>query len=275
MTPSGARPGGRAELIDRHATEPLWAQVLVDLRTRLELGEFAERFPTDHELMDTYGVSRHTVRDAVRRLHDEGVLERARGRGTFVRRSAIEQPLGALYSLFASAEAQGFEQRSEVLSLELRAGTASSREAGEVLGVDPDEQLVFLERVRFIDDEAFAVDCSWLPATFAEPLLEVDFSHTALYRELAKLCDVTPTHGWERIEPQLPTPRQRELLGVGDDIAVFAIERLASDGERAIEWRHSVVRGDRYSFVARWSGAQVDTTLEPSTVGSPESREHR
>lgn len=246
--------------VDRTSPVPLWSQVLEDLRDRLGSGEFAEQFPTDLELMDSYGVSRHTARDAVRRLSDEGLVDRERGRGTFVRATAIEQPLGALYSLFQSIEAQGFEQRSQVLRLVER----TDAEAAGVLGVGADEPLVFLERVRLLDDEPIAVDCSWLPASFARPLLEVDFTRTALYEELRVRCGVQPSNGWERIEPRLPSGAQRELLELAPDVAVFAIERLASDDDRALEWRHSVVRGDRYAFVARWSGAAVATGMEPA-----------
>lgn len=246
--------------VDRGSPIPLWSQVLDDLRVRLADGEFDARFPTDQELMDTYGVSRHTARDAVRRLADEGLVDRERGRGTFVRSRAFEQPLGALYSLFQSIEAQGHEQRSQVLTLEER----TDAEAAAVLGLPAGEPLVFLERVRLLDDEPIAVDCSWLPATFARPLLEVDFARTSLYAELRGRCGVAPSNGWERIEPKLPTSEQRRLLAVGDDVVVFAIERLASDDRRALEWRHSVVRGDRYSFVARWSGTGVATGMEPA-----------
>lgn len=246
--------------VDRASPIPLWSQVLEDLRSRLSEGEFDDRFPTDQELMDTYGVSRHTARDAVRRLADEGLVDRERGRGTFVRTRRIEQPLGALYSLFQSIEDRGFEQRSQVLTLTER----TDEQAATVLGLDPDAPLVFLERVRFADDEPIAVDCSWLAAAIAAPLLGVDFSHTSLYRELAGRCGVAPTQGRERIEPVLPTEAQRQLLGVGRRQSVFAIERLALAGDRPLEWRHSVVRGDRFAFVARWSGHEVATALEHS-----------
>ena len=129
---------------DRNSPLPLWAQVLADLRARLARGEFTGRFPGDEELRDTYGVSRHTVREAVRRLQAEGVIERGRGRGTFVTGTVIEQPLGALYSLFRSVEAQGFVQRSVVRYLEER----RDEEAAKVLGRPPDEPLVYLERLR-------------------------------------------------------------------------------------------------------------------------------
>ncbi|MDN5933345.1 MAG: GntR family transcriptional regulator [Pseudonocardia sp.] len=50
----------------------------------------------EHELVADYEGSRHTVRDAQRRLRDEGILDSGRGRGTRVRKPRIEQPLGAL-----------------------------------------------------------------------------------------------------------------------------------------------------------------------------------
>ena len=244
--------------MDRNGTEPLWAQVLEDLRARLVAGEFADRFPTDLEITQAYDVSRHTAREAVRHLHDEGLVERTRGRGTFVRTTTIDQPLGAIYSLFRSIEDQGHEQRSRVRTLEVR----HDPEAAAILGVGAADPLVFLERVRLLDGEPFAVDCSWLPASFASPLLEVDFARTSLYEELAARCAVRPDNGWERIAPELPTETQRGLLLLDVAEPVFAIERLALDGERPIEWRHSVVRGDRFAFVARWSGGDVATVME-------------
>ena len=68
---------------------PLWAQVLSDLSDRLRAGEFDERFPTDQELVEAYGVSRQTVREAVRRLADDGLLgARARTRHSLSGRSS-------------------------------------------------------------------------------------------------------------------------------------------------------------------------------------------
>lgn len=246
--------------VDRESSTPLWEQVLTDLRDRLVAGEFTERFPTDREIMQTYGVSRHTAREAVRHLEDDGLVARERGRGTFVRAARIEQPLGAIYSLFRSIEDQGYEPRSRVLTLQERV----DEQAASMLELGAGDPLVFLERVRLIDGEPFAVDCSWLPASIASPLLEVDFRRAALYEELARRCGVRPTSGWERIAPQMPTDAQRQLLDLGPEEPVFAIERLAIDGERPLEWRHSVVRSDRFSVVARWSGAEVATGMEPT-----------
>lgn len=246
--------------VDRESPLPLWAQVLADLRDRVAGGEFADRFPSDVELTVEYQVSRHTVREAVRRLQQQGVVERGRGRGSFVTDRVIEQSLGTLYSLFRSVEEQGFVQQSVVRHLDERVDA----EAALILGCDPEAPLVYLERVRLADGQPIVLDCSWLPMSLARPLLQVDFRHTALYRELQARCGVRPNAGWERLRPVLPSPEQRRLLELGARTPALAIERLAYHDRRPVEWRHGVVRTDRFSFVARWADAELGASFEPA-----------
>lgn len=251
-------------MVDRSSPLPLWAQVAEDLRRRLDDGEFDERFPGDHEIADRYDVSRHTAREAIRRLTDEGRIVRERGRGTRVVTSGLEQPLGTLYSLYRSVEDQGFEQHSTVLALDEREAPAVAAR----LDLADDAPLVYLERVRFADDDPIAVDRSWLPAEIARPLLGGSFERTALYAELAQRTGQRPCSGWERLSPALPDRRHADLLGITTDDPVFRIERLTRGlDSTVIEWRESVVRGDRFSFVARWDDRcdQASTGLEPTS----------
>ncbi|MFQ5556778.1 MAG: GntR family transcriptional regulator [Acidimicrobiales bacterium] len=235
--------------LDRSGPEPLWAQLAADLGRRLETGEFDDRFPTDLELTKRYRVSRHTVREAVRHLNRDGLLRRERGRGTVVDRSEFEQRLGTVYSLFASIEAQGVEQTSAVLSM----GVITDADVATTLGIDAADELIRLERLRSAGSTPLAIDTAFLRADVARPLLDADFSHTALYDELERRCGCRPTQGWERIAPVVPSGRERELLGIGSTDAAFRIERLGTDGEKAIEWRITLIRGDRYRFVTDWS----------------------
>jgi GntR family transcriptional regulator len=266
-----AAPHTEGVIVDRNSALPLWAQVLGDLRRRLAAGEFRSRFPGDDELTAQYAVSRHTAREAVRRLQIEGVVERGRGRGTFVTGRMIEQPLGALYSLFRSVEEQGFVQRSIVRRLEER----YDEEAARVLGCAPGEPLVYLERLRLADDQPIVLDCSWLPAALGRPLMEVDFTRTALYRELHVRCGIRPDSGWERIRPVLPGKEQRELLGIPARTPALAIERLASSDTTPVEWRHGLVRADRFSYVARWSAQDLGAGFEPVAAAGRTPRQPR
>jgi GntR family transcriptional regulator len=227
---------------------PLWAQLQQDLSRRLALGVFDDDFPAEMQLVEAYDVSRHTVREALRRLREAGVLDSARGRGTHVRQG-IEQPLGSLYSLFREVEARGMTQTSTVLALRL----ATDSDAAQVLGLPAQTALVYLERVRWADDEPLAHDRVWLPPELAMPLLDADFTHAALYDELAARCGIRLTGGQERITACLPRPEQRALLHLPRGQACLRVERTGCIGSRTIERRITVVRGDRYAVLADWS----------------------
>jgi GntR family transcriptional regulator len=239
-----------ARTLDRLADEPLWAQLLADLRRRLDHDEFPATFPGELALVAEYGVSRHTVREALRRLRDEGLV--IAGRGRTPRRAEpaeIEQPLGEIFSLFSAVEATGRVQRSVVRTLDVRAdGVVAAR-----LGLEESTPLVHLERLRFADSDPLAVDRVWLPERLAAPLLDVDFGRTALYTEYAARCGVRVTGGSEWIRAVVPTAGERELLGIGTGVAAFAIDRLGRAGERPVEWRQTLVRGDRFGVAARFS----------------------
>jgi GntR family transcriptional regulator len=235
--------------VDRTDPLPLWAQVLADLQNELAAGRFGERFPTDNELVARYGVSRQTVREAVRRLTDAGVLERRRGRGTRVRN--FHQIGGSLESLFEQIEAQGAAQHSIVRT---RAVVAAPEVAAR-LHQPADAKLVHIERLRLADGEPLALDRSWLPHAVAADLLDADLSHTGIYVELLRRIGVDVDGGSEQIRPVRPTAADAKLLELPPAQAAFSIERVATAGGGPVEWRHSLVRGDRYTITFNLSRA--------------------
>lgn len=253
--------------VDRGSALPLWAQLSGDLRERLASGEFAAAFPTEHELMGAYGVSRATVREALRRLRGEGLVVAERGRGSRAAQPRIEQRLGTLYSLFASVEAADLEQRSVVRDLVV---TADAGVAAQ-LGLPPAAELVRLERLRLAGGEPLALDVAWLAAAAARPLLDADFTRTALYRELEVRCGVRVTGGRERISAVVPAAEQRRLLGIDEGTAALAVERVGYASGRPVEYRHTLVRGDRFTLAAEWS-PQTAYALAPAPAADPVHR---
>jgi GntR family transcriptional regulator len=235
-----------ADPLDRCSRTPLWVQLATDLRRRLDDGEFRVRLPTDHELMAEYGVSRHTAREGVRSLHEEGLIERHRGRGTFVRHQPFEQPLGEVYSLFRSVESLGARQTSAVLDLDLRREPAVAAR----LDLRARSALLYLARRRDADVEPLALERAWLPGRFAPELLQVDFAHASLLDELAARCDVVVDDVAERIQAVVPSRYHRTVLALPAGVAAFAVERLATAAGVPVEWSVSVVRGDRYTYIA-------------------------
>ncbi len=235
--------------------EPKWRQVLEDLERRLGSGEIADRFPTDRELVEHYGVSRHTVREAVRHLRARGIIERERGRGSTVRVPEFSTPSGALYSLFREVESQGIPQTSTVLALDMRPDEVA---AGR-LELDPDTDLFHLERIRYAGEQPLAVDTVWLPPDLGEPLLDVDFTRTALYDELEARAGVRLTGGRETITALVPDADLADVLDLDDDEACLRIERIGELDGRVVECRVTLVRGSRFALVSDWAATTAHT----------------
>jgi GntR family transcriptional regulator len=241
--------------LDRQSHIPLWRQLSDWLRDQIAAGAFPQRLPTEHELMSSFGVSRHTVREALRGLHSSGLLERQRGLGTFVATSAIEQPLNVFYSFAHSAAVHGRTERSDVL----RKATVTNARVAAALQQSPTERLTFIERLRYIDDEPLGLVRSWVPFGLLPNVTREELERGSVYDVLSSR-GLRVTDGWERIRAESSTDRQRRLLRISRGTAVLTVTRLALVGEVPVEWRETVLRGDRYTFTARLLG---DPTERP------------
>jgi GntR family transcriptional regulator len=241
-------------VLDRSSPLPLWAQIVDDLQARLATGEFDQRFPTDDQLVSQYGVSRQTVREAVRRLQVSGLLERQRGRGTRLVRPVLEQPVNALYSLARTVSAHGMSERSEVRAAERQ---KAPEDAAAHLNLRPGAPVLFLERLRLADEEPLSLERSWMPWAVAAPLLRhrPELERGPIYQTLAARCGVRITSAKERISPIIPPPADRQLLDLPARTAAFLVEHTALAEGIPVEWRCGTVRGDRYCFTAEWPGS--------------------
>jgi len=248
--------------LDRSSPIPLWAQLAEVLRSRLGQGEFSVRFPTEEDLVVQYSVSRHTVRESIRRLQEQGLLERQQGKGTFVVHPRFEQPLQGFYSLAFMLADQGIEEHSDVRALENRPCGA----AGRALGLSREDGCVYVERLRYAGDAPIALDRSWLPEWAAAPLLQADLSQGSLYDHLSTECGVVINGGTERIWPVNPDRQDTSLLQLPSGDAAFFVERVARCNSKAVELRNSTVRGDRYQFVVEWPSVTLPRAQESVPV---------
>jgi GntR family transcriptional regulator len=144
--------------IERDATIPLWSQLQRDLHLRAVRGEFTTRFPSEADLVRQYRVSRCTVREALRRLRADGVLDRDPGRGSRLV-GRVGRPAGVLDGLYRAAAGQ-----ATATVVEVRAGIAIDAHAATALGLPTGQRLRLVERVRAARGRPLAVERIWLPA---------------------------------------------------------------------------------------------------------------
>jgi GntR family transcriptional regulator len=216
------------------APSRLWATVLADLRVRLGNGEFADRFPTDRELCAHYGVSRHTAREAVRRLD---VVDRRPRLGGRVRR-----PPGALENLGSTLRALG----THLALVETARGRRRSRPIAAALAASPTGSLDVVVQVLLADGEPLLVSELWLaPARAVDPAV------------VAPLLGLQPGSDSFLVaeESVLPAVGSAEIcaaLNLPAGAAVFCVEQLVEDRDGPAGWHRVHVRPERYRCVVRW-----------------------
>ncbi len=227
---------------------PLYRRIEADLRDRIRTGELAPgaRVETELELMDRYGVSRATVRQALGGLIAVGAFEVRRGLGTYVASGRFEHTIGGFYSFSREIERHGLLPGTKVL--ELRNERASDTVA-EALGVPAGTEVVALRRLRLAGPDPLVVETSHLPAARFPGLETVDFSKVRLYDTLMSTYGCRPTRARESFEPILLTAEEATLLDQQRGEPALRVERIAFDQDNVpIEFCRSTVRGDRYRY---------------------------
>ncbi len=227
---------------------PLYRRIEADLRDRIRTGDLppGARVETELELMDRYGVSRATVRQALGGLIAVGALEVRRGLGTYVATARFEHTIGGFYSFSREIERGGRVPGTRVLGLTVEPAEVAVAEA---LGIAPGTAVVALRRIRLADDEPIVVETSRLPAARFPGLESVDFSSVRLYDTLTGVYGCRPTRARETFEPILLSASEAALLDQPRGAPALRVERTAFDqDDRPIEHCRSTVRGDRYRY---------------------------
>jgi GntR family transcriptional regulator len=217
----------------------------------LSLGEYGERFPTESELTTEFDVSRATVREAVRRLRTEGLLDARRGSGTFVVRRELDEPVLGTPELARAIIGAGLAEESRVRHF---AEGPAGAEAAASLGIEAETVVVWIERLRVAGGHPLALDRSAvaLPATCRRSLLRADLASGSLYQAMSERCDIRVTGGRERVRAVACSAADRKLLRLDRGEGVLEVERLAFAGQRPVEWRRSLLRGSAYELTAGW-----------------------
>ncbi|MEV6281813.1 GntR family transcriptional regulator [Kribbella sp. NPDC051770] len=217
---------------------------LVELLERL--GEGAA-LPPERKLAAEFGVSRWTMRQAIRELVADGRLRARQGQGTFVATPKLVQPL-ALVSYTEALRAQGYEPAREVVTFE---EIAADAELAHGLGIHSGEPVHRLERVLLADRQPIGLETTYLAVERFPDLQSVLRPTGSLYRCLTDELGVRFGEGEEVVETVIASPREAELLQATQSMPMFLLHRNSRDVEgRPIEVVRSLYRGDRVAFRA-------------------------
>jgi GntR family transcriptional regulator len=249
--------GPQAVAFDRFGPVPLYHQLKQWLSTRILSGELETgmQLPSELELCQQFGISRGVVRQALNELRYEGLIERQRGRGTFVSGpKTTEGLISGLRGLADDAELRGQTIDSRVLTL--REEPASASVAG-ALELNEGEPVVELERVRSLDGIPHVLVMTYLPAALVPGLADCDLNGPAsLYRILREQYGLVSAASRRRVEATVANTREAELLGIERGDPLLTLRSVGYTVERRpVDYFIAYHRGDRSAFEVVLTGS--------------------
>jgi DNA-binding GntR family transcriptional regulator len=231
--------------IDRNSPVPLYHQLAEQLAAAIDTGVLkpGDAFENELSLADRLDLSRPTVRRAIVELVTRGLLVRRRGIGTTVANEVIHRR-NELTSLYDDLKRSGRQPATEVL--EFTPDRIDQRVA-RILGVDPETPLVYLERLRSVQEGPMSVLRNWLPPVWAD-LDPASLQSQGLYGIL-RTRGVVPAVAHQTIGARPAGADERRLLRLEPNDPVLTLSRRAYDSSGVpVEFGDHSYRHDRYEF---------------------------
>jgi GntR family transcriptional regulator len=196
--------------LDRASPLPLYAQIKQRLLALIATWDAADdRFFTDEQLCQRFGVSRLTVRQAVQSLVEDGFLVRARGTGTTVRRDKIEEHFSPRMNFLDEWASRGLNMRAEMLAFDRIPAPAAIAAA---LKLRPGTRVRYIRRRRLAGAVPVSIDDRYLPLELAAKLTVRDV-------ETRSLLDVL----WRQIQLDHCDQQVEALLAEGELVGLLSV----------------------------------------------------
>ena len=144
-------------MLDTNSLKPLYIQLEAEIRQALREKKYlpGDRLPSEEKLCEQYQVSRITVRKAIQQLTDQHILEKHRGKGTFVSTPSRSVDLKEQSGFTNYLSAIGHKSHHLLLKKELQ---PSDDFLCETLSLQPNEPVCYVQRLIFEDDSPLALD---------------------------------------------------------------------------------------------------------------------
>lgn len=229
---------------------PKYAQVVDEIKRRIEEGDYppGSLLPSEHQLVQDFGVSRPTIVKALSALRQENWIETQQGRGSFVRgRPAL-------------AQAERTRPAQNVLELPeaqlagdlVQAGVkVAPPHVAALLGLETGAKAFLRQRVLSEDGEPVELASAWLPLELAAgtDLASTNLIDESIRHHLQVRKRVRFDHAVERISARQPTGEEAALLHVSPGMPVLNVIVTVYDAAvQPLQVMDLVLPGDRHEI---------------------------
>lgn len=225
------------------------------LLQEIEQGRFpvGSAFPTEEQLAQQYGVSRHTVREATRRLVERGLIRRRRSTGTTVTASQASQgpyvaALGSLKELMDYTHST----RLEVLS---RESVVLGERLATTIDAESDSTWTVLHSHRYLigRDQPISYTNVYLRPEYASIADRLHGEHTSIFKLHEELFGQPVYSVTQRIEASRMPAEASRRLGVSPSAPTLKMTRIYRDASgRVMSASLNYYITDRFELITHW-----------------------
>ena len=229
---------------------PKYAQVVGEIKRRIESGEYepGTLLPSEHQLVEQFGVSRPTIVKSLSALRQDGWIETQQGRGSFVR----GRPALAGTERTRPGDAVVGVAETELAGVLVQAGVKlAPLHVAALLGLEPGARAFLRQRLLTDDGEPVELASVWLSLDLAAgtQLSAPDLLNESIRHHLYDKKRVWFDHAVERITARHPTGEEAELLKVGPDAPVLGVVVAVYDARKTpLQVVDLVLPGERHEL---------------------------
>ena len=235
--------------LSRNTFEPLYYQIREDIREKINSKEYPPNsmIPTEAELCEYYGVSRVTVRRAVLDLVQEGLLNRGKGKGTFVSENYGLTEVNGVQSFTQELLGLNMRPSAKLLGCKIRPADSALRQN---LQLEEGEKVVTISRLRLVNgEEPCMVEVMNFPYKLVPDIEKEDLSQS-VYQLLKNKYQCEVVYATDIMEPIIIGEYESRLLELEMPTAGMRTNRLGYDScRRPIEYTTHIIPGKKCTLV--------------------------
>jgi GntR family transcriptional regulator len=238
-----------SDTINFESRIPYYIQLMDILKEKVIHGNWrpGDQIQGEQDLCEVYGVSRTVVRQALRELELEGIINRRKGKGTFISLPKISESLAQkLTGFYQDMVERGLKPVTKVLHQHV---SPANENVARFLNIKPGEKVIDIMRLRFINEEPIQLVTSYIPFEICPTLATVDLTNRSLYEYLESEGGVFIAKGRRYLEAVLANESEAALLGIERGSPLLMLDSISfSENGDPIEYYHALHRGDRSRF---------------------------
>ena len=229
--------------------ESKYVTIYKEWKEKIESGQIAEgeRLPTESSLMESYQVSRDTVRKSLNLLEQNGYIQRGRGRASLVMpKQRYTFPLSEIASFQEVNKLSNAHAETEVVNLDI---LQDSRKIKKIFQQSVNGEVYELIRVRRMKDEAVILDKDYFVRDVV-PRLPLNECKVSVCRYLEEELGLQISYAVKEITVQKANAEDYELLDMGDyNMVVVVKSHTYLENNTLFQCTESRHRPDKFRFV--------------------------